>query len=100
MRNTVTILITATTLTTATTLNRATTFTTVTKATTLLYLRLTWHWALRTFHGVVHELLTRKSVRERYSQARSQVLSPTRHFVGMGRTEPWERGCGIAHCWC
>ena len=69
-RTTATALTTATTHTTATTLTTATTHTTLTRATTLTTLTRgtwghtfaprgrTWHWCLRTFHGVIHELLT------------------------------------------
>ena len=53
-----------TTLTTATTATTATAATTLTRATwghTFVPRGRTWHWCLRTFHGVIHELLTRSS---------------------------------------
>ena len=57
-----TTLTTATTATTDTTLTKATTATTLTTLTTATTISVprgpTWHHYLRTFHGVIHELLT------------------------------------------
>ena len=62
---TVTTLITLTTAATATTLTTDTTLTTLTTA-TLTTISVprgpTWHHYLRTFHGVIHELLTQYSM--------------------------------------
>ena len=50
-----------------------------------LYVRLypTWHWCLRTFHGVIHDLLTvfcvlyrKESANKRYRNTVNNLISP------------------------
>ena len=67
LHTTLTTYTTATTPITLTTLTTATTLTTLTRATwshTFVPRGRTWHWCLRTFHGVIHELLTERRVYE------------------------------------